>query len=41
MRLVLHVWRQPSAEAKGQFVRYDAPDVSADMSFLEMLDVVN
>jgi len=41
MRLVLHVWRQPSAGAKGQFVRYEAPDVSPDMSFLEMLDVVN
>jgi succinate dehydrogenase / fumarate reductase, iron-sulfur subunit len=41
MRLTLHVWRQPGAEAEGRFVRYDASDVSPDMSFLEMLDVVN
>ena len=41
MRLILHVWRQPAADAKGQFVRYEARDVSPDMSFLEMLDVVN
>ncbi len=41
MRLTLHVWRQPSAEAAGRFVTYDAPDVLPDMSFLEMLDVVN
>ena len=41
MRLKLHVWRQASASAKGGFVTYDAPNVNADMSFLEMLDVVN
>src|SRR4051812_31887819 len=41
MRLTLNVWRQPSANAKGEFVKYDAPDVNPDMSFLEMLDVVN
>lgn len=41
MKLILHVWRQPSADASGRFVRYDANDVSPDMSFLEMLDVVN
>lgn len=41
MNLTLHVWRQPNAAAKGHMERYDAPDVSADMSFLEMLDVVN
>jgi succinate dehydrogenase / fumarate reductase iron-sulfur subunit len=41
MKLTLHVWRQPSPEATGRFVRYDANDVSPDMSFLEMLDVVN
>jgi succinate dehydrogenase / fumarate reductase iron-sulfur subunit len=41
MRLTLHVWRQPGADAEGRFVRYDAGDVSPDMSFLEMLDVVN
>ncbi len=41
MRFTLHVWRQPSATAAGSMVTYDAPDISADMSFLEMLDVVN
>ena len=41
MRLKLNVWRQPSAEAPGKLVSYDAPDVSPHMSFLEMLDVVN
>jgi succinate dehydrogenase / fumarate reductase iron-sulfur subunit len=41
VNLTLHVWRQPSADSKGQFVRYDAKDVSPDMSFLEMLDVLN
>jgi len=39
--LTLHVWRQRSATAPGQFVTYQARDVSFDMSFLEMLDVVN
>ena len=41
MRLTLHVWRQPAAAAPGRFVTYDAPEISPDMSFLEMLDVVN
>lgn len=41
MRLTLHVWRQRRSADKGQMVRYEAPDVSPDMSFLEMLDVVN
>ena len=41
MRIHLRVWRQANASSKGQFVEYTAPDVSPDMSFLEMLDVVN
>jgi succinate dehydrogenase iron-sulfur subunit len=41
MRVTLHVWRQKNAAAKGRFVTYEAADVSPDMSFLEMLDVVN
>ena len=41
MRLKLLVWRQPGPRAPGRFVSYDAPDLSPDMSFLEMLDVVN
>ena len=41
MRLTLHVWRQANASATGAFERYEATDVLPDMSFLEMLDVVN
>jgi succinate dehydrogenase / fumarate reductase iron-sulfur subunit len=41
MKLTLHVWRQPNMDADGRFVTYVADDVSPDMSFLEMLDVVN
>jgi succinate dehydrogenase / fumarate reductase iron-sulfur subunit len=41
MNLTLHVWRQKSAADKGRFVTYQAKNVSPDMSFLEMLDVVN
>jgi succinate dehydrogenase / fumarate reductase iron-sulfur subunit len=41
MKLTLHVWRQKNAEDRGRMVRYEARDVSRDMSFLEMLDVVN
>ena len=41
MKLSLHVWRQPSPTAEGRFVRYEVKDVSPDMSFLEVLDVLN
>src|SRR6266550_4607201 len=41
MNLKLHVWRQAAPNAKGSFVTYAARDISPDMSFLEMLDVVN
>jgi|SRR5262245_17654670 len=41
MNLTLHVWRQNKGEATGRLVEYPATDVSPDMSFLEMLDVVN
>jgi succinate dehydrogenase / fumarate reductase iron-sulfur subunit len=41
MNLTLHVWRQKNAADKGKMVRYDAKDISPEMSFLEMLDVVN
>src|SRR4051812_42878181 len=41
MNLTLHVWRQASANAKGAMERYDARDIAPEMSFLEMLDVVN
>ncbi len=41
MRINLKVWRQPSPSQPGQLVPYTADNVSPDMSFLEMLDVVN
>jgi succinate dehydrogenase / fumarate reductase iron-sulfur subunit len=41
MRIILHIWRQTNALAKGRMVRYEVPNVSEDMSFLEMLDVLN
>ncbi|AXR61607.1 succinate dehydrogenase/fumarate reductase iron-sulfur subunit [Leptospira mayottensis] len=41
MDLKLKVWRQKSGEIKGKIVDYDAKDISPNMSFLEMLDVVN
>ena len=41
MRLRLKVWRQAGPNEAGRIVEYDAPDISPDMSFLEMLDVVN
>jgi succinate dehydrogenase / fumarate reductase iron-sulfur subunit len=41
MNLKLVVWRQAGPGAAGAFETYEAPDVSPDMSFLEMLDVVN
>ncbi|HEU5262686.1 MAG TPA: succinate dehydrogenase/fumarate reductase iron-sulfur subunit [Gemmatimonadales bacterium] len=41
MNVTLHVWRQASPRATGAFVRYEVPDVSPDMSFLEVLDVLN
>jgi succinate dehydrogenase / fumarate reductase iron-sulfur subunit len=41
MNFTLKVWRQKNPEVPGCFETYDAVDVSPDMSFLEMLDVVN
>jgi len=41
MRIVLHIWRQRNANEKGRMVRYEVPNVSEHMSFLEMLDVLN
>ncbi len=41
MRITVKVWRQPNASARGKFERYELNDVSPDMSFLEMLDVLN
>jgi len=41
MNLTLKVWRQKNGQAHGHFETYPAKDVLEDMSFLEMLDVVN
>lgn len=41
MNLTLKVWRQQNSQDKGRFVTYQAHEISSDMSFLEMLDVVN
>jgi succinate dehydrogenase / fumarate reductase, iron-sulfur subunit len=41
MNLKLRIWRQPGPSAPGRMVEYDAPGINPDMSFLEMLDVLN
>ncbi|MBU1369080.1 MAG: succinate dehydrogenase/fumarate reductase iron-sulfur subunit [Bacteroidetes bacterium] len=41
MDLTLKIWRQPDASQKGRFVDYQVQNISADASFLEMLDILN
>lgn len=41
LNLKLKVWRQDNADARGGFEEYEARGIDTDMSFLEMLDVVN
>ena len=41
MKLKLKIWRQKNTEEKGHLVDYDIDNISPDMSFLEMLDVLN
>ena len=41
MNLTLRIWRQKDREARGRMVTYEVADVSPDMSFLEVLDVLN
>ena len=41
MRLTLKIWRQKNSEAKGKIESYEIDEISPDMSFLEMLDVLN
>jgi succinate dehydrogenase / fumarate reductase iron-sulfur subunit len=41
MTITLNVWRQQDKTSEGRFVRYTIPGVSPDMSFLEMLDLLN
>jgi succinate dehydrogenase iron-sulfur subunit len=41
MNLTLKIWRQKNPNSKGKIVNYQVTDISEDMSFLEMLDVLN
>ena len=41
MRLVFHIWRQPSRDAAGRMTRYESNTLNPDMSMLEALDVLN
>ena len=41
MKIKLNIWRQENAAAKGAMKSYDLDEVSEDMSFLEMLDLLN
>jgi succinate dehydrogenase / fumarate reductase iron-sulfur subunit len=41
VKLKLHIWRQANRQATGGFADYELDQVSTDMSFLEMLDVLN
>ncbi len=41
MRLTLKIWRQKNSKTKGKIESYDIDEISPDMSFLEMLDVLN
>ena len=41
MKLKLKIWRQKDSDSKGQMVDYDIDNISPDMSFLEMLDLLN
>lgn len=41
MNFTLQIWRQANARAQGRMVRYEVTDISPDISFLDMLDVLN
>jgi succinate dehydrogenase / fumarate reductase iron-sulfur subunit len=41
MNLTLKVWRQKNSKSSGSFETYEAKDISSEMSFLEMFDVLN
>jgi len=41
MNLTLKIWRQKNAQSDGKFVSYQVEDISSEMSFLEMMDVLN
>ena len=41
MNLTLQIWRQKSTNANGRFETYQVDDITPEMSFLEMLDILN
>ncbi|WP_235608795.1 2Fe-2S iron-sulfur cluster-binding protein, partial [Frankia casuarinae] len=41
MKLTLRIWRQAGPDEPGRMVTYEVPDANPDMSFLELLDVLN
>jgi succinate dehydrogenase / fumarate reductase iron-sulfur subunit len=41
MNLTLKVWRQQNSNDSGRFETYQVSDISSEMSFLEMFDVLN
>ena len=41
MKLFLKIWRQSNADSDGNFKNYEIEDITPDMSFLEMMDVLN
>ena len=41
MKLFLKIWRQSNADSNGNFQNYEIEDITPDMSFLEMMDVLN
>ena len=41
MKLALKIWRQENAKATGKMVDYTVDNIEPDMSFLEMLDILN
>jgi len=41
MNLTLEVWKQKNSKATGNFETYQVKDISSEMSFLEMFDVLN
>lgn len=41
INITLKVWRQKEQNVKGQFETYHSINISTDMSFLEMLDIIN
>ena len=41
MKLYLKIWRQANSNSPGSFQNYEIDEITPDMSFLEMMDVLN